>query len=156
MIILSCPNYKRLCDRLVISSGVTFANNTLVINIPQGNYANKEKYCIVVAQNLPDTTTITAPVVITIGTDTATTYPLLNGDCTNVTACAINRRTRYSVCVHTDIASGVFKLLGKIPCSQCSNYLASLPAPAAAPAPTQVAAPASEVAVNSIQKGADK
>ena len=37
-----------------------------------------------------------------------------------------------------------------------SNYLASLPAPAAAPAPTQVAAPASEVAVNSIQKGADK
>lgn len=153
---MSCPNYKRLCDRLVISSGVTFVNNTLVINIPQGNYANKEKYCIVVAQNLPDTTTITAPVVITIGTDTATTYPLLNGDCTNVTACAINRRTRYSVCVHTDIASGVFKLLGRIPCSQCSNYLASLPAPAAAPAPTQVAAPASEVAVNSIQKGADK
>ena len=65
-------------------------------------------------------------------------------------------RTRYSVCVHTNISTGVFKLLGKIPCSQCSNYLASLPAPAVATAPTQAAAPASEVAVNSIQKGADK
>ena len=126
---MSCPNYKQLCNRLIISTGVTFANNTLVINIPQGNYNNNEKYCIVVAQNIPDTTTITAPVVITIGADAATTYPLMNCDCTNVTACSINRRTRYSVCVHTDIASGVFKLLGKIPCSQCINTLTSLPAP---------------------------
>ena len=33
----------------------------LYINLPEGNYANNEKYCIVVAQNIPDTTTITAP-----------------------------------------------------------------------------------------------
>lgn len=145
---MSCPTYKRLCRRLVVSSAVTFANGNLIINIPAGNYADNEKYCIIVAQNIPTTATINAPVVITIGTS-ATTYPLLNCDCTNVTACAINRRTRYSVCVHTNIASGVFKLLGRIPCSQCSSHLDSLPAPT-------TTTPASAAVTNSTQKGADK
>lgn len=120
---------RRLCNRLIISNTVTFADNTLVINIPAGSYQDKNKYCIVVAQNIPETTTITAPVVITIGDDTTTTYPLMNCDCTNVYACSINRRTRYSVCVNTDIAGGVFKLMGKVPCSRCGDNLASLPAP---------------------------
>lgn len=125
-------NVKKICDNLIISQGVTFANNTLIINIPAGNYADRCKYCIVVAQNIPETTTITAPVVITIGDDTTTTYPLVNCDCTPVYACSINRRTRYSVCVHTDISSGVFKLFGKLPCSRCGNNLVSLPAPTTA------------------------
>lgn len=126
---MSCPNCKGLCNRLIISSDVTFSHDTLVINIPEGDYANKEKYCIVVAQNLPDTTTINAPVAITIGSDANTMYPLMNCDCTNVNACSINSRTRYSVCVHTDISGGVFKLLGRLPCSQCTEYLSSLPVP---------------------------
>ena len=144
---MSCSNYNKLCERLIISDSVTFTNNTLVINIPQGNYCNNTKYCIVVAQNIPDTTTINAPVEITIGTGT-TSYPLVYCDCTNVYACSINRRTRYSVCVSTNISSGVFKLLGRLPCSQCANNLASLPAPAAAPATTTVA--------TTFQKGVDK
>lgn len=119
---------KRLCSRLVISSAVTFADGTLTINLPAGNYANREHYCIVVAQTIPAATTITAPVVITIGDDT-TTYPLTNCDCTTVYACSINTRTRYSVMVFTDITSGVFRLLGKLPCSRCASNLASLPAP---------------------------
>ena len=123
---MSCPNYKRLCDKLVISQSVTFANGTLIINIPQQAYNNCEKYCIVVAQNIPETTTIAAPVVITIGTDT-TTYPLLNCNCTQVTACSINRRTRYSVKVNTGIQDGVFQLLGKLPCSRCAENAKSLP-----------------------------
>ena len=128
-------NSKKLCRRLIISQAVTFENDTLVINLPEGNYGNGCKYCIVVAQNLPDTTTITAPVVITIGDDTTTTYPLMNCDCSTVYACSINKRTRYSVVVRTDISSGVFKLIGKIPCSRCGDNLASLPAPAAAATP---------------------
>lgn len=130
---MKCNTYKRMCNRLIISNSVTFANNTLLIDLPAGNYANGQKYCIVVAQNLPDTTTITAPVAITIGGNTATTYPLTNCDCSTVYACSINRRTRYSVVVRTDITSGVFKLLGKIPCSHCGNNLVALPAPAATP-----------------------
>jgi hypothetical protein len=46
---MSCPNYKRLCERLVISESVTFATDTLTINIPAGSYLDGEKYCIVVA-----------------------------------------------------------------------------------------------------------
>ncbi len=99
---MSCPNYKRICERLIISNSVTFADDTLTINLPAGNYNDCEKYCIVVAQTLPDTTTIVAPVVITIGDDT-TAYPLLNCDCTTVYACSINTRTRYSVKVNTGL-----------------------------------------------------
>ena len=123
---------KRLCDRLVISSAVTFADGTLTINLPEGAYGNRDKYCIVVAQTIPAETTITAPVVITIGDDT-TAYPLLNADCTTVYACSINTRTRYTVCVFTDITSGAFRLLSKLPCSRCASNLASLPAPATTP-----------------------
>lgn len=131
---MKCQTYKRLCDKLIISQSVTFVDNTLLINLPNGNYGNGCRYCIVVAQNLPDTTTINAPVAITIGNDTTTTYPLTNCDCSTVYACSINRRTRYSVVVRTDITSGVFKLLGKLPCSRCRNNLAALPAPAPAAA----------------------
>ena len=129
---MSCPNYKKLCKRLVISEAVTFAGDTLTINIPDGNYGDGEKYCIVVAQTIPDTTTVAANVVITIGDDT-TEYPLLNCDCTNVSACSINTRTRYSVVVNTNIQDGVFKLMGRLPCSRCINNAPSLPvtAPAA-------------------------
>ena len=131
---MSCPNYKRLCNRLIISEAVTFADDTLTINIPEGSYLDGEKYCIVVAQNIPDETTISASVVITIGDDT-TTYPLLNCDCTNVYACSINRRTRYSVRVNTNIQDGVFSLLGRLPCSRCADRPLSLPLPeATAPA----------------------
>lgn len=123
---MSCPNVKRLCNNLVISTAVTFADGTLTINIPAATYGNGCKYCIVVAQTIPAETTISAPVVITIG-DGTTTYPLLNCDCTAVTACSINTRTRYSTIVRTDVAGGVFKLLGKLPCSRCAQNLASLP-----------------------------
>ena len=123
---MSCNNSKRLCRNLVISTAVTFADDTLTINIPAGTYGNGCKYCIVVAQTIPAETTINAPVVITIG-DGTTEYPLLNCDCTAVTACSINTRTRYSTIVRTDVASGSFKLLGKLPCSRCADNLASLP-----------------------------
>lgn len=132
---MSCPTTNCLCKNLVISQGVTFADNTLVINLPAGSYANGQKYCIIVAQPIPDTTTIIANVAITIGEDTETTYPLLNCDCTNVTACQISTRKRYSTIVRTNIQSGVFKLTGRIACNccQCNNNSApSLPIPAAA------------------------
>lgn len=71
------------------------------------------------AQDIPDTTIIGAVVVITIG-DSGITYPLMNCNCTNVEVCQLRSRTRYSVRVHTNIASGVFKLLGSTNCCNCS------------------------------------
>lgn len=116
---MSCKNVCRLCDRLIISQGVTFAGGVLTINLPAGSYNNRCKYCIVVAQAIPATATITAPVVITIG-DGTVTYPLVDGCCRQVTACGIRTRTRYATRVITDAAGGSFRLLGRPCCSP--NY----------------------------------
>ena len=67
---MACKTSCQLCKRLVISQAVTFADGVLTINIPAGTYKNGEKYCIVIAQTIPETATINAPVVVTIGTGT--------------------------------------------------------------------------------------
>lgn len=97
---MSCKPVCRLCDNLVLSQAVTFTGGNLEINLPAGAYNNGGKYCIVVAQSIPATTTINAPVYITIGTGTEL-YPLTKRNCAQVTACGIRTRTRYSVCVVT-------------------------------------------------------
>lgn len=119
---MACSNIKKLCDKLVLSRSVTYANNVLTINLPAGAYEDKEKYCIVVAQPIPANTTIVSTVVFTIGTDT-TQYPLLNTDCTDVLATQIATRTRYSTKVATNISGGVFRLLGRVgcDCNCCAN-----------------------------------
>ena len=128
---MACSNIGCLCNHLVFSQAVTFADNTLTINLPAGSYGNQEKYCIVIAQEIPTTTTIAANVVITIGDDT-TEYPLVNNNCTNVSACQLATRTRYATRVFTNIQSGVFKLLGNLNCMSCrcrSNAAPALPIP---------------------------
>lgn len=121
---MACKNICRLCDRFIISEAVTFADGTLTINIPAGSYGNGCKYCVVIAQTIPAATTITAPVVITIG-DGTEEYPLTNQCCAQVIACALRTRTKYSVVVSTDATGGVFKLLGK-PCCAPNNALPAI------------------------------
>ena len=120
---MSCKTVCRLCDRLVLSQTVTFADGTLTINLPAGSYANGEKYCIVIAQAIPEATTITAPVVITIGTGTEE-YPLTNRCCAQVTAASLRTRTRYSTVVSTSATGGTFKMLGKGACAPVNNLTA--------------------------------
>lgn len=55
---MSCKPVCKLCDNLVISQAVAFTGGNLEINLPAGSYKNGEKYCIVVAQTIPTTTTI--------------------------------------------------------------------------------------------------
>lgn len=133
---MACKPVCRLCDRLIISQAVTFDGTSLVINLPAAAYNNCGKYCIVVAQAIPDTTTINAPVVVTVGTGTVQ-YPLVNRNCRQVTACGIRTRTRYSTCVETTATSGIFRLLGNA-CPCPTNNLTSIDgtAPAAPAAPT--------------------
>lgn len=121
---MSCKPVCKLCDKLVISSGVTFTGGNVVINIPAGDYKNGCKYCLVVAQAIPTTATIAAPVVITIGTGTEQ-YPLTRCDCSQVTACGIRTRTRYSTIVSTNATGGTFKMLGR-PCCSPNNSLSSI------------------------------
>lgn len=133
---MSCnKNCNRLCPNLVISTSVAVVTvngtDTLLINIPEGTYANGCKYCIVVAQSIPSTATINMPVAVSIGGDTTTVYPVTNRCCAQVTACAIRTRTRYPVCVSTSATGGTFKVLSGLSCAP-NNALAILPAPTTA------------------------
>ena len=121
---MSCNNSCRLCDRLIISQTVTFAADTLTINLPAGSYSNCCRYCIVVAQAIPAETTINAAVVVTIG-DGTVEYPVVNRCCAPVTACSIRTRTKYPVIVSTTAAGGTFKVLGGLSCAP-NNALAAI------------------------------
>lgn len=121
---MSCKNTCQLCDKIRISQSVTFTGGNLIINLPAGSYNRGCKYCIIVAQNIPATTTINAPVFITIGTGTQQ-YPLTNRCCAQVTACAIRTRTKYSTVVSTSATTGTFKLLGNT-CPCPTNNLVSI------------------------------
>lgn len=121
---MACKPICRLCDRLVLSQSVTFTGGNLIINLPAGAYNNNSKYCIVIAQAIPATTTINAPVFITIGTGTVQ-YPLTRRNCVQVTACGIRTRTKYSTCVSTTATGGSFRLLGQ-PCCSPNNTLTSI------------------------------
>lgn len=131
---MSCRNICRLCPRLIISESVTFTAPNLIINLPAGAYQANEKYCIVVAQAIPDATTINAPVFVTIG-DGTELYPLNRCNGVQATASGIRTRTRYATCVTTTATGGAFRLLGKICCYPTDN-LTSIDgaAPASAPA----------------------
>lgn len=118
-----CGYTQRLCDRLIISEAVTFADGTLTINLPAGSYGNGCRYCIVVAQTIPTATTITAPVVVTIG-DGTVEYPLTNSCCAQLSACSIRTRTKYPVVVSTSTTGGTFKVLGRVACAPATNLAA--------------------------------
>lgn len=109
---MSCTNVCKLCPNLIISTAVAFdaAANTLNITIPDNGYRRGEKVCIIIAQAIPATTTISALVNIVVG---ASTFPLLRCNCSQATACEIRTRTKYSTCVITNSTTGAFKLIGK-------------------------------------------
>ena len=123
----------RLCRNIVISTAVTVITvdgvDTLVIDIPAGFYPDCRKVCLVVAQTIPTTATITMPVAISIGGDTTTVYPIVGCDCAQITACAIRTRTKYGLKISTNATSAVFKSLSKLSCYPATN-LAVIPAPA--------------------------
>lgn len=125
----NCKTVCRLCDRLIISDSVTVVGTDLVVDIPAGSYSDCGKYCIVVAQAIPDAATINMPVSISIGGVTTTLYPLTDRCGTQLTASEIRTRTKYTTVVSTTADGGSFRIVGKI-CGRSDNVLAALPAPA--------------------------
>ena len=125
-----CNQNCRLCDKLIISTDVSIVTidgaDALVINLPTGVYFNREKYCIVIAQAIPDSATINLPVVFSIGGDTTTVYPFMNCNCIQVTASGVRSRTKYPVIVCTNTTSGVFRAINNVRCYPIDN-LSSLP-----------------------------
>ena len=121
---MACKNVCKICDKLVLSQSITFDGTSLVVNLPAGSYNNNQKYCVILAQSIPSTVTINAPVVFTIGTGTVQ-YPLVNKCCRPVSACGVRTRTKYSLCVETTPTTAVFKMLGN-PCCQPNSNLSSV------------------------------
>lgn len=121
---MACRNVCRLCRNLIISESVTFTAPNLIINIPAGSYADCEKVCLVVAQAIPDATTITSPVFITIG-DGTVLYPLNRCDGTQVLASELRTRTRYATKVSTTATGGAFRLLERL-CGARNNNLTAI------------------------------
>ena len=150
---MACKNVCKLCENLVISTVVAFTGGNLVITIPAGSYTNGCKYCIVIAQTIPDTTTINAPVVIQIGAGTEQ-YPLTKCNCAQVTACGVRTRTKDCTVVSTNATGGTFKLLGKRSCAP-DNSLAAIDGTAPA-APATAAAQNLSVASASTTRKGDK
>lgn len=117
---MACKNICKLCERLIISTGIRLDGaGNLIVTIPEGSYFNGEKYCIVLAQTIPTTATINAPVFIQIGTGTEA-YELVTNCCQQVVASQLRTRTKYSTVVVTSPTAGVFKLLGNL-CSKPST-----------------------------------
>lgn len=110
---MACKNICKMCDKLILSTAVTYNVPNLQISIPEGSYYDNCKYCIVVAQNIPAETPVDAPVVISVVNGTQV-YPLTSCDCKPLTARAIRSRTKYSTIVKTDATTGVFRLLGSL------------------------------------------
>lgn len=129
---MACKNVCKLCPNLVISTAVAFdpTTNSLDVTIPSGVYANCQKVCIVVAQTIPDSTTINALVNVVIN---GTRFPLQKCNCTQATACEIKTRTKYSTRVFTNTVSGVFRLLDKV-YATCPDNLTTLPTDTTTPA----------------------
>ena len=121
---MSCKPVCQLCPKLILSQAITFADGNVVVNLPDGSYTNGGKYCIVLAQTIPATATINAPVVFTIGAGTAQ-FPLTNRCCAPVTACGVRTRTKYSTIVVTNATGGTFRMIGK-PCCSPSNDLTAI------------------------------
>lgn len=124
-----CIRNCKLCDKLILSQNITFNGTSLVINLPENSYQNGCKYCIVLAQSIPDTTTINAPVVFSIGTGTVE-YPFVNCDCTPIYASQVKTRRIYPVRVNTAVNTGVFKFVGNfcLP-KNLTTTIQSIPAP---------------------------
>ena len=129
----NCFNKEcRLCPNMIFSTAVTVVTidgtDTLVIDVPAGIYRDKCKYCLAIIQTIPTTATINMPVAISIGGDTTTVYPIVNCDCSQVTACGIRTRTKYALCLSTSATSAVFRTLRKLSCYP-QETLAVIPAP---------------------------
>lgn len=131
-----CIRNCKLCDKFILSTSINYDTdtNTVIVGLPNNSYNNGCKYCIVLAQSIPTSATISSQVVFTIGTN-PTQYPFVNCNCTPIYASQIKTRRIYSTRVNTAVGTGVFKYVGR--CCLPSNSIAvtnSIPVQTTTPA----------------------
>ena len=117
---MECIRNCKLCNNLILSTAINYdaATNSVLVGLPANTFENCQKYCIVLAQTIPEAATINSQVFFTIGTN-PTQYPFVNKDCVPIYATQIRTRRIYPVRVNTDINGGVFKYVGNcaLPCA---------------------------------------
>lgn len=114
---MACKNICKLCDKLILTTAVNFDSGIgLILTIPAGSYKSGEKYCLVVAQAIPDEATINAPVVVRITTASSIYYPVTKCNCSPLLASSVRTRTKYSTKLITNANGATFKLLGNTCC----------------------------------------
>lgn len=101
----------KLCSHFAVTTAVTFADGNLVLTLPENvTYSNREKYCLVIGQTIPDEATRNAPVVAVIGTGT-TQFPMLTKCGIPVTQGQLSTRRIYPVGIRTSATSGAIVVL---------------------------------------------
>lgn len=113
---MKCYNILRIDPRSVTASAITFAAGTLTINVPQRTFGSCGVYFLRLTEAIPDTATLTAPVVITIG-DGTVTYPLVDRCGGQVTAASLRSGYSYPIALVDGAPSGAFKVLDKLWCA---------------------------------------
>ena len=125
-----CYNSCDECPRKIYSSGVSIVTvdgvDTLVIDIPQQTFVNKQKGCLIITQNIPEAATLYMPVAISIGGVTTTVYNVVTCNCNQVTAPMLRTRRRYPFIVSANATTGVFKILKNLSCA-ANNAVATIP-----------------------------
>lgn len=113
---MECIRNCKLCNNLILSTAINYdaATDTVIVGLPANTFGNCQKYCIVLAQAIPEAATINSQVVFTVGTNT-TQYPFLNKNCMPVYVTQIRTRRIYPVKVSTTINEGAFKYIGNCP-----------------------------------------
>lgn len=122
---MECIKNCKLCKKFILSTAINYdaATNTVIVGLPANTFENCQRYCIVLAQTLPEAATINSQVVFTIGTNT-TQYPFLNKNCVPVYVSQVRTRRIYPIKVNTTINEGVFKYVGNCPLP-CANRVVS-------------------------------
>ena len=103
----------RIDPRSVTPETITFADDTLTINLPQRTYSAGCPYFLRLIETIPAETTIGAEVVITIGTGTVI-YPLVDCNGAPVTAEKLRSGYSYPVAVVSNGTAGAFKVLAPL------------------------------------------
>lgn len=118
---MECIKNCKLCKNLILSTAINYdaTTDSVLVGLPANAFENCRKYCIVLAQAIPDTATVNSQVLFTVGTN-PTQYPFVNTDCTPVYVTQIRARRIYPVRVKTTINEGVFKYVGNCPLP-CAN-----------------------------------
>ena len=115
-------NYRvnRINPREIPVEEVTFAGGVLTINIPQRVYSSGCPYFLRLDEVIPDTATVGADVVITVGEGTVE-YPLLDMTGVQVTAERLRSGYSYPVAVVGSGTNGAFRLLAPLVYSKCTG-----------------------------------